>query len=100
MMAAALVFSWRHGDGLPTDLRQRFHWLLPVLGVNLLLGFLPFLDGYAHVGGLIGGGVAAVFLRERIVTRHKPAWAVSLAIATACTLSLFWAMIGVAGEWD
>lgn len=99
MMGALLVFHWRHGSGLPADVQQRFRWLVPMLGVNLLLGFLPFLDGYAHAGGLIGGTVCGLFLRERVVHEPHDATTPSVGIAFACAPPLLWALTGVATEW-
>ena len=60
-MGAAIVFGWRHGRALPDRASTFFRWkLLPWLILNLVLGFLPFIDAVAHVGGLLGGTAAAL----------------------------------------
>ncbi len=99
MMGAVVVFHRRYGEGLPLDLQARLRWLGPLLLVNLLLGFLPFLDGYAHAGGLAAGVALAFVLPERIVSGIQPARTTSLAVAAAFGVCLAWAAFGVFGEW-
>lgn len=99
MMGAVLLFHWRHGTGLPLDLQARLRWLGPLLLLNLLLGFLPFLDGYAHAGGLAAGVALGWVLPETVVSGSKPGREASLAVAAAVAASLLWAAAGVSGEW-
>lgn len=100
MMGAAIVFGWQRGDALPDDIRRWFRWrLLPWLILNLLLGFLPFIDAYGHVGGLIGGSLLALSLHDRVTTTEPPAGELTGGLAAASALALLWGAAGVAGEW-
>jgi rhomboid protease GluP len=69
LLGAVIVVLYRH--------RDRFHLRDNRIGVVLAawaayqvaIGFLtPFVDNYAHLGGLAGGGVAALVLRPRLLS--------------------------------
>ncbi|MCZ6690322.1 MAG: rhomboid family intramembrane serine protease [Planctomycetota bacterium] len=53
---------------------KRIGWVILLWGLLILAGgFLtPFIDNYAHLGGLFGGTLAALFLRPKVVDRSRP----------------------------
>ncbi len=55
------------GKRMPVQYGQ----VLGYLALNLVIGFtIPNVDWHAHVGGLIGGGLAALLLRARTPRQH------------------------------
>lgn len=104
LMAAAVVFGWRHPDALPDAPSRFFRWkLLPWLFGNLALGFIPplnqIIDNAAHIGGLVAGAALAAVMGNRLVRGERgPAWARGL-MAAAFTLLVGLAAWGVAGNW-
>lgn len=104
LMAAAVVFGWRHPDALPEAPSRFFRWkLLPWLFGNLALGFIPplnqIIDNAAHMGGLVGGAALAAVVGNRLVPGERgPPWARVL-MAAGFTVLVGVAAWGVAGEW-
>lgn len=73
LLAAAVVVGWRFGDIVPRRARSRFGWVMLLwLGYLLGNGILSGegVDNFAHVGGAVGGAVAAALLKPDLV----PAW--------------------------
>lgn len=73
-LAAAVAVGWRYTEIIPRRARLRFNfvmflWLVYLLGSGLLQGDKG-VDNFAHVGGAIGGALAAVVLKPDLV----PAW--------------------------
>ena len=73
LLGAVIVVLYRH--------RNRFHLRDTRIGVVLAawaifqvaIGFLtPFVDNYAHLGGLAGGSLAALVLRPRLLSPGPP----------------------------
>jgi len=59
------------GKKMPVDYKQ----VLGYLAINLVIGFtLPNIDWHAHVGGLLGGALAAVILRAYPRRRAPQLW--------------------------
>lgn len=104
LMAAAVVFGWRHPDALPDAPSRFFRWkLLPWLFGNLALGFIPplnqIIDNAAHIGGLVAGAALAAVMGNRLVRGERgPAWTRGL-MAAASGLLVGLAAWGVAGNW-
>ena len=65
LIAASVVFGWKYEDQLPTFARKYFGWaVLPYLVYPLCLGLLSSsVDNWGHLGGMLGGGVAATWLK-------------------------------------
>ena len=63
MIGAIVVAVWRSRELLPGTMR----WgaLAVVLGLNLLISMIPGVDGWGHLGGLLGGIAAAWALVPR-----------------------------------
>jgi len=64
LLAAAVVFGWKHGGMIPDRARKFFGWgVLPYLVLTLGLGLRsPGVDNWGHFGGLVGGGTMATLL--------------------------------------
>ncbi|MGQ0721659.1 MAG: rhomboid family intramembrane serine protease [Candidatus Eiseniibacteriota bacterium] len=67
LLGGSIVFAFRFRGVLPARVAKIMGpALLPWLGVNLALGLLaPRIDMNAHLGGLAGGAVVALFLAPR-----------------------------------
>lgn len=65
LIAASVVFGWKYEDQLPSFARKYFGWaILPYLVYPLCLGLLsPAVDNWGHLGGMLGGALAATWLR-------------------------------------
>lgn len=63
LLGAFGVLQLRHGARLPPGIAQSRRWWLFILGINLGLPVvLPMIDVWAHVGGFVGGALAAGIL--------------------------------------
>ncbi len=73
LIAASVVFGWKHEDRLPTFARKYFGWaILPYLVYPLCLGLLSTsVDNWGHLGGLIGGAAMATWLQPDAFTRFQ-----------------------------
>jgi membrane associated rhomboid family serine protease len=90
LVGAGIVFPIRFRSLVPAaQRRQIVRQLVQVAAINLAIGFSlkGIVDNSAHIGGLIGGGIAALFLlpdaldtRENRSTSDSVLWAVSLAL--------------------
>ena len=59
LLAAAVVFGWKHWDDIPISARTKFGWaLVPYLAFSLVSGLsAENVDNWGHLGGLIGGAL-------------------------------------------
>ncbi len=93
LVGAGIVFPLRFGSLLaPEQRKQIVKQLVQVAAVNLVIGFFArgYVDNAAHVGGLIGGAVIALFIRPDVltVTEASPFRLVCLNVMTACAAML------------
>ena len=58
LLAAALLFSYRANAGRLRNLRR---WIWIVLAVGFAISFLPAISMAGHIGGVIGGGLVALY---------------------------------------
>ena len=72
LLAAAVVFGWKHGEMIPEKARKFFGWgVLPYLVLSLGLGLQsPSVDNWGHFGGLLGGGLMATLLEPEAYRAH------------------------------
>jgi rhomboid protease GluP len=97
LLAAAVVFGWKHWDDIPPSARTKFGWaLVPYLGFSLISGLSSEnVDNWGHLGGLFGGAVlmtmlfpeisAGVAKRNRIVRWSS----VATGVAVSAVLAIF-----------
>jgi membrane associated rhomboid family serine protease len=71
LLAAAVVFGLRHGAALPARVRRVLTMgLLPWVVLNIVFGFsFEQIDNAAHIGGLLGGGMATLVLGSQLTDR-------------------------------
>ncbi|MCK6522806.1 rhomboid family intramembrane serine protease [Myxococcota bacterium] len=64
LLAAAVIFGWKHEELLPDSARRQFGWgVLPYLIYPLLIGIQSeAVDNWGHLGGLLGGALMATLL--------------------------------------
>ena len=75
LLAAGVVFGWKHADMIPERARRLFGWgVFPYLVLTLGMGLRSeSVDNWGHFGGLIGGGVLATLLEPEVYrSRRRP----------------------------
>jgi rhomboid protease GluP len=99
LMGAAIVFGFRFQKELPPMAGELFRKrLLPYVGLNLLIGLMvPFIDNLAHVGGLVGGSLLALVLRNRVIPRKEGTLAGTIATGIVGGGLLLVGLLGVSG---
>ena len=73
LIAAAVVFGWKHWDDIPVAARTKFGWaLVPNLAFSLISGLnADNVDNWGHLGGLLGGAALMTFLSPVTAARHS-----------------------------
>ncbi len=73
LLAAAVVFGWKHGELIPDVAQKYFGWAVVwYLGVSLVMGFFsPNVDNWGHIGGLLAGGTLGTMLEPEVYARHQ-----------------------------
>jgi len=81
------VFGYKYRHELPPAFRRSFGaGVLPVIAINLFIGFtVPFIDNWAHIGGLITGGLLA-FVIPYVAPGKERVSPLGLVLAAACLL--------------
>jgi membrane associated rhomboid family serine protease len=72
LIAAAIIFGWKHWEDIPQAARKKFGWALaPYLGFSLLSGLSSEnVDNWGHLGGLIGGAILMTLISPEIGERR------------------------------
>lgn len=72
LVGAGLIFPIRFRELLPEQVRSKIlSQLLTTAVINLGIGFqLPGVDNWAHIGGMAGGGIMALFLIPDVLDRR------------------------------
>lgn len=86
------VFGYKYRNDLPPAFRRAFgSGVFPVIAINLFIGFsIPVIDNGAHLGGLIAGGILALFIpyiapgEERVSRAGIIVLALCLAVVGYC----------------
>lgn len=86
LIAAAVVFGWKHWDDIPTSARTKFGWALaPYLGFSLISGLSSTnVDNWGHLGGLFGGAIMMTMLSPELSAENK-----------RMNLRIRWGLLGV-----
>ena len=73
LIAAAVVFGWKHSDDIPICARTKFGWaLVPYLAFSLISGLsAENVDNWGHLGGLIGGALLMTALSPETSERNQ-----------------------------
>ncbi len=73
LLAAAVVFGWKHGELIPDVAQKFFGWAVVwYLGVSLVMGFFsPNVDNWGHIGGLLAGATLGTVLEPEVYSRHQ-----------------------------
>ena len=103
LMGAGLVFPMRFRDRMdPRARRQILTQLGRAAAINLAINFLPelHLDKWAHVGGMLGGGLAALVWIPDVLEEGSQTRAYSVALwAGTCGMLLLMGLAGIE-QWD
>jgi membrane associated rhomboid family serine protease len=90
LIAAAVIFGWKHWEDIPESARKKFGWALaPYLGFSLLSGLSSEnVDNWGHLGGLIGGAVLMTLISpevgaDRVRRNRLVRWGAGLAMLGA-----------------
>jgi rhomboid protease GluP len=98
LIAAAVVFGWKHWDDIPTQARAKFGWALaPYLGFSLISGLsAENVDNWGHLGGLIGGAFLMTLLApETAVERiRRNRWVRRITVIGCLCVSIIFGVWG------
>ncbi len=74
LIGAGIVFPLRYRSLVLPEVRSRIvKQLVMVAAINLFISWeIPSIDKWAHVGGMIGGGIAALFLLPDVLQDDEP----------------------------
>ncbi len=91
LFAAAVVFGWKYEPLIPPDYKKKFGWaFFPFLALFLVLGFrTELVDNWGHVGGVLGGGIAAFALDPAVVQSRSDMRSSARARAYVLAITLF-----------
>ncbi len=99
LIAAAVIFGWKHWDDIPVNARTKFGWALaPYLAFSLISGLTAEnVDNWGHLGGLFAGAILMTLMApemsSRSIRRNRVIRWSTLAFGTAIA-----AFIGVRGD--
>ena len=98
LIAAAVVFGWKHWDDIPRKARTKFGWaLVPYLGFSLISGLsAENVDNWGHLGGLIGGAVLMTFMAPETSPEiaRRNTWVRRLTVAACLSIMTLLATMG------
>lgn len=105
LIGAATVAGYKHKEDIPPFFHRFYgRGMIPWILFNLILGFsIDRIDNSAHVGGLIGGTVMALFLRAKIDSKYKPGIFKQIVLsltALACVLVMVFTIVNMFGNYS
>lgn len=73
LLAAAVVFGWKHEELIPEVAQKYFGWAVVwYLGGSLVMGFFsPNVDNWGHIGGLLAGATLGTVLEPEVYAKHQ-----------------------------
>lgn len=101
LVGAGLMFPIRFRSLLPAEApRQILGQILPIAAINLFIGSTtPSIDNWAHMGGLAGGAIVALFLIPDALTDRQPRRGPDVALTAACVGVLLVILLAVFQQW-
>ena len=97
LFGVLLIFAIRHRHTVPRFLGRAIRvGILPVIGINLIIGFLvPVIDNAAHIGGLLAGMVLAAVVGYKTPGSRTPGLFHMARIAAIASVVLSFYQVGV-----
>ncbi len=102
LLGALFIFGWRHRSELPDDIGRIFRKRVAILvGLNLALGIpLQFIDDYAHIGGLVAGGITATLLSHSLSLEKRQPRSTTIILVVVQALLVAHALHRIAINWE
>ncbi len=102
LIGAGLTFPIRFRSLLPKEAPQQIlGQILPIAAINLYIGFtLPGIDNWAHMGGLAGGAIVALFLLPDALTERDPHPAQNALLSLACLGMIVVTLLAGFKQWQ
>jgi membrane associated rhomboid family serine protease len=102
LVGAGLMFPIRFRALLPKDAPSRIlGQILPIAAINLFIGFTtPSIDNWAHMGGLAGGAILALFLIPDALTEREPGRVSTAVLSTACVAVALITLLAGFKQWQ
>ena len=94
LLGAIIVIGRKFREYMPEEMARRLtNSMLPILALNLVLGFtVPGIDNAAHLGGLVGGGLVTALMASQLnEDRHQRLRAQGVAGLLAGLVVMVWA---------
>jgi len=95
LLAAAVIFGWKHWESIPAAARKYFGFaILPYPAISILTSIqAEKVDNWAHLGGLLGGALLMTLLEPEVFSvrraRNRVVRWVSLGLAAATLVLLY-----------
>ncbi len=102
LVGAGLMFPIRFRSLLPADApSQILGQILPIAAINLFIGFTtPSIDNWAHMGGLAGGAIVALFLMPDAIADRRPHPALNAFLSVACACVVLITLLAGFKQWQ
>ncbi|GEM_PF-1425695 len=102
LVGAGLMFPIRFRSLLPKDAPQKIlGQILPIAVINLIIGSTtPSIDNWAHMGGLAGGAIVALFLIPDALTDRQPNRALGAMLSAACIGAILIILLAGFKQWQ
>ncbi|MCW3055133.1 MAG: hypothetical protein JWN14_4303 [Chthonomonadales bacterium] len=101
LVGAGLMFPIRFRSLLPPGApKQILNQILPIAVINLFIGSTtPSIDNWAHMGGLAGGAIVALFLIPDALTERHPSRIQSGSLSAVCLCLLMVTLLAGFKQW-
>ncbi len=102
LVGAGLMFPIRFRSLLPPEAPSKIlGQIVPIAAINLFIGqTTPSIDNWAHMGGLVGGAMVALFLIPDALTDRDPPRIQDLLLSIACVAALLITLLAGFLQWN
>lgn len=101
LIGAGIIFPLRFRRLMAVNEREAIlKQLVVVAAINLALSFSPGIDRYAHFGGLIGGGIMALFLLPEVLDERPRNRVREGALTVVAVLTLGIVVVAAGKQWS